>query len=251
MNDQPRPLLEHLEELRTRLFWLIGAWAACSLVCGYWARDVFELLMKPAVGAIMARGHTLIAIAPPELFFTYVKSAILGGFLLSLPVTLYQIWAFVAPGLYDSEKRLALPFVVGTTLLFFGGCSFGYFVAFPYVFEYFLSLEADYVTTAWTTREIFSFMSRLYIAFGTAFELPIAIFFFSLAGIVTPEVLSKGRKYAIVSMFAASAILTPPDVVSQIMLAFPLIVLYEAGILISRLVVRRRKAATSPSPPAP
>ena len=136
-----------------------------------------------------------------------------------------------------------MPFVAAATLLFFGGCGFGYTVAFPFVFEYFLSLEADYVTTAWTTANIFSFMARLYIAFGVSFQLPIAMFFLSIAGIVTPAGLARGRRYSIVVMFAASAILTPPDIVSQIMLAVPLIVLYEAGVWVSRLAARRAAAS--------
>ncbi len=239
MVDEPRPLLEHLDELRRRLFWLLGAWGGLSLIAGYWHKDVFELLMGPGVQALRARDYTLIVISPPELFFSYVKGAILAGFIASLPVTLYQIWSFVAPGLYQNEKRFALPFVVASTLLFFLGCAFGYTLAFPFVFEYFLSLEADYVTTSWTTKEIFGFTSRLYLVFGLAFQLPVAIFFFSLAGLVTPAGLAAGRKYAIVIIFVASAILTPPDVVSQIVLALPMIVLYESGIWLARLVVKR------------
>lgn len=246
MDDTPRPLIDHLGELRRRLFWILGAWAMGAAIAGFWVKDVFELLMGPAVRPVRARGHHLIAIAPPELFFTYVKSALLAGFIAAVPITLYQLWAFVSPGLYRNERRFALPFVVATSTLFFGGCAFGYFVAFPYVFEYFLSLEADYVTTSWTTNTLFSFMSRLYLAFGIAFQLPVAMFFLSLAGIVQPEALARGRKYAIVVMFAASAVLTPPDVVSQVMLAVPLTALYESGIWISRVVIRRRSQPTTP-----
>ncbi len=240
MDDAPRPITEHLAELRRRLFWMLGCWALAAGIAGYWARDVFEVLMAPAVDAVRAKGHTLIAVAPPELFFTYVKSALLAGFLVSLPVTLYQVWAFVAPGLYPGERRLAAPFVLSTTLLFLAGCAFGYFVAFPYVFEYFLSLEADYVVTSWTTQAVFAFLSRLYMAFGLAFQLPIALLFLTAAGIVSPDRLARGRKYAVVIMFAAAAILTPPDVVSQVMLAVPLLILYESGIWISRLAAGRR-----------
>ena len=239
MDDSPRPLTEHLEELRTRLFWTLGTWALFALVAGYWAKDVFELLMYPAISALRAKGHTLIAIAPPELFFTYVKSAILAGFGASLPMTLYQTWAFIGPGLYASERRFALPFVLSATILFLIGCTFGVFVAFPFVFDYFLSLEADYVVTSWTTQALFSFMSRLYLSFGIAFQLPIAIFFLALAGVVKPDALARGRKYAVVSMFAAAAILTPPDIVSQVTLALPLMLLYESGIWLARTVVKR------------
>jgi sec-independent protein translocase protein TatC len=242
MDDTPRPLTEHLAELRRRLFWGIGCWLGCAAIAGYWAKDVYRILMRPAVDSALEKGHTLISINPPEIFFTYVKSALLAGFLASIPMILYQLWAFVAPGLYSQERRFALPFVVSTTLLFAAGASFGYFVAFPFVFDYFLSLEAEYVTTSWSMQNTFAFMWRLYLAFGVAFELPVAIFFLSLAGIVSPRRLARGRIYAIPIMFAAGAILTPPDVVSQIMLAVPLIVLYELGVGISFLVARRRRA---------
>ena len=240
MDDTPRPLTEHLEELRRRLFWIFGTWALFAAIAGYWAKAVFVLLTRPAVQALDARGYSLIVISPPELFFTYVKTALLVGFIVSIPMTLYQAWAFVAPGLYRSERRFALPFAISTTLLFACGASFGYFAAFPFVFEYFLSLESEMIQTSWSVQMVFAFISRLYLAFGIAFQLPVVIFFLSAAGITTPEGLARSRKYAIVIMFAASAILTPPDVVSQIMLAVPLLLLYESGILISRIVSRRR-----------
>jgi len=245
MDDTPRPLTDHLTELRRRLFWGIGTWLAFAGIAGYWAKDVYRILMGPAVDAALAKGHTLISVNPPEIFFTYVKSALLAGFLVSVPMILYQLWAFIAPGLYSKEKRFALPFVLSTTLLFAAGASFGYFVAFPFVFEYFLSLEAEYVTTSWSMQNTFAFMWRLYIAFGVAFELPVAIFFLSLAGIVSPRRLARGRIYAIPIMFVVGAILTPPDVVSQIMLAIPMIVLYEVGVGVSFLVARRRERAST------
>lgn len=240
MDDTPRPLTTHLEELRSRLFWMLGTWAVCAAAAGYRVKDVFELIVKPAVAPVVAKGQHLIAIAPPELFFTYVKSALLAGFIVSIPMTLYQSWAFIAPGLYSKERRFVLPFVLSSTVLFLAGCSFGYFIAFPFIFEYFLSLEADYIETSWTTHTVFSFMSRLYLSFGLAFQLPILMFFLALSGLVHPSRMARGRKYAVVSMFAASAVLTPPDIVSQVMLAIPLCLLYEAGIWISRVFLRRR-----------
>jgi sec-independent protein translocase protein TatC len=248
MDDQPRPLTDHLAELRRRLFWIVGVWLVAALVAGYWARDVFELLMLPAVAAVREKGHTLVAIAPAELFFTYVKSALLAGFVVSLPVALYHIWAFISPGLYANERRFALPFVLSTTILFACGCAFGYFVAFPTVFNWFLSLEADYVTTSWTTQAVFSFVARLYLVFGSGFELPVVIVFLALAGIVTPATLARSRRYAILAMFVAAALLTPADPASQIMLAVPLCLLYEAGIWAARILVRRsRDPAAEPS----
>lgn len=249
MDDRPRPLTEHLGELRRRLFWVLGAWLLAAVVAGFWARDVFELLMLPAIDAVREKGHTLVAIAPAELFFTYVKSALLAGFVVALPVALYHAWAFVSPGLYANERRFALPFVLATSLLFGVGCAFGYFVAFPTVFEWFLSLEADYVKTSWTTQAVFSFVARLYLVFGTGFELPVVIVFLALAGVVTPDALAKSRRYAILVMFIAAAILTPADPASQILLAVPLCVLYEIGIWTARLLVRRRgESIAAPSP---
>ena len=247
MDDTPRPLTAHLQELRQRLFWVLGVWALCAAISGLFVRDLFELLMGPAVNALRERDYELIAINPPEIFFAYVKTALLVGFLVSIPVTLYQIWGFVGPALYTSEKRFAIPFVLATTLLFLTGATFGYFVAFPFVFEYFLSLESDIVRTSWSVQAIFAFMSRLYLAFGIAFQLPVAIFFFSLAGIVTPERLVQSRPYAVVIMFVAGAILTPPDIVSQVSLAVPLLILYESGIWISRIVIRRRNQSDESS----
>ncbi len=247
MDDQPRPLTEHLAELRRRLFWVVGVWLAAAAAAGFFAREVFELQMLPAIAAEREKGHTLLAIAPAELFFTYVKSAFLAGFMVALPVALYHAWAFVSPGLYARERRYALPFVLSATLLFGLGCAFGYTVAFPTIFEWFLSLEGDYVQTAWTTQAVFSFVSRLYLVFGTGFELPIVIVFLALAGIVSPAALARSRRYAVLAMFVVAAILTPADPASQIMLAVPLCVLYEVGIWTARLVTRRRETRTAPA----
>lgn len=243
MNDLPRPLTDHLDELRRRLFWILGTWAACFAVACFFNEKVFEILMHPAVASARRAGRTLVALAPAELFMSYIKAALLGGFLVALPMTLYQIWAFISPGLYASEKRLALPFVLSATLLFFAGNTFGYLVAFPTMFDYFLSLEADYVTTQWSTESVFAFMARLYMAFGLAFQLPIAMFFVAGARIVSVEQMARARPYAVIAMFVVGAVLTPPDVVSQTMLSIPLVCLYELGLLASRFAARRAEAA--------
>jgi sec-independent protein translocase protein TatC len=243
MDDVPRPLVEHLEELRRRLFWVLGSWAAAAAALGMFVDRVFILATLPAVRVLAEKNYTLVALAPAELFFTYLKTAILGGFVLTLPITLWQAWAFVAPGLYSHERRFALPFVFSTTLLFVAGALFGYFVAFPTMFAYFLSLESEAVRTTWSVASVFGFISQLYLAFGVAFQLPVAIFFLVIAGVVRPETFAKGRRYAIVAMFVVGAILTPPDAVSQIMLSVPLVLLYEAGLLAGRLALRRRSSA--------
>lgn len=239
MNDEPRPILEHLGELRTRLFWVIGGWALASLGASFWPKELFEILMAPAIDAVRASGHTLIAVAPSELFMTYLKTILLTGFVVSMPVTLWQLWAFVAPGLYENEKRMALPFVFSTTLLFIVGCAFSYFFALPLIFGYFVSLEADYVHTSWTTAAVFSSVSSMYLAFGFSFELPIVLVALALAGVVTPAWLASNRKYAILISFVVAAVLTPPDATSQIMLAVPLCLLYELSIWVSRALIRK------------
>lgn len=246
MTDEPRPILEHLAELRRRLFWIIGAWAITSLAASFWPRELFEILMAPAIDAVRASGHTLIAVAPSELFMTYLKTILLTGFVLSMPITLWQLWAFVAPGLYASERRLALPFVFSTSSLFGIGCAFSYFFALPIIFRYFVSLEADYVHTSWTTQAVFSSVASMYLAFGVSFQLPIVLIALALAGVVTPKQLASNRKYAILVAFVAAAILTPPDATSQIMLAVPLCLLYEMSIWVSRLLVRKPKAQLLP-----
>ncbi len=246
MSDEPRPILEHLGELRRRLFWVIGAWAIASFGASFWPKELFEILMAPAIDAVRASGHTLIAVAPSELFMTYLKTILLTGFVLAMPVTLWQIWAFVAPGLYENEKRLAFPFVLSTTLLFVVGCAFSYYFALPLIFGYFVSLEADYVHTSWTTEAVFSSVSTMYMAFGFSFELPIVLVALALAGVVTPQWLASNRKYAILAAFIVGAILTPPDATSQVMLSIPLCLLYELSIWVSRLLVRKPGASLLP-----
>jgi sec-independent protein translocase protein TatC len=251
MDDTPRPILEHLEELRRRLFYVIGGWALAAGIASFFPKELFELLMAPAIDAVRASGHTLIAVAPSELFMTYLKTILLTGFMASMPITLWQFWAFVAPGLYENERRLALPFVLSTTALFLIGCAFSYFFALPLIFGFFVSLEADYVATMWTTKEVFSSVSMMYLAFGVAFELPIVLVALALAGVVTPAWLAANRKWAILIAFIVGAILTPPDATSQILLSVPLCLLYELSIWVSRLLVRKPAPTLLPAPTDP
>ena len=240
MSDEPRPILEHLAELRRRLFWVIGAWGLVCIAASFWPRELFAILMAPAIDAVRASGHTLIAVAPSELFMTYLKTILLTGFVVAMPVTLWQLWAFVAPGLYENERRLALPFVLATSLLFMVGCAFSYFFALPLIFGYFVSLEADYVHTSWTTQAVFSSVSSMYLAFGVSFEVPIVLVALALAGVVTPQWLAANRKYAILVAFIVGAVLTPsPDATSMMLLALPLCLLYELSVWISRALVRK------------
>lgn len=241
MDDTPLPLTAHLAELRSRIAKLLAAWALGSAVCWSFSEEIFAVLLAPATAALGPEG-TLQAIAPTEIFFTYLKCAILGGFVLALPVVFWQIWAFVAPGLYPGEKRVAVPFVISSTLLFIGGGAFGYLVVFPIIYEFFAAFSSDFVQAAWTMREVFGLTTRLLLAFGVGFELPVVTFFLAATGIMTPRQLFRGFKYAVLLAFVAAAILTPPDPVSQTLLAVPLVGLYLLGVGVAFVFAPRPKA---------
>jgi sec-independent protein translocase protein TatC len=243
--DETRlPLIEHLAELRRRISWILLAWLAGAVVSWQFHTEIFGALLRPAIVALAPDGGTLQAIAPTEIFFTYLKCALLAGFVGTLPIFFWQVWAFVSPGLYASEKRLVLPFVLASTLLFLAGAAFGYFVVFPVMFQFFTGFEAEYVRSAWTMREVFAFTTRMFLAFGVAFELPIVVLFLSLAGILSAGQLLRGTPYAVLAIFVAAAILTPsPDWVSQVLLGVPMVILYLIGVGVAWLFGRRKQAA--------
>ncbi len=244
MDESRLPLVEHLAELRRRIAWILVAWLLGSILSWQLRTEIFGALLRPAIEALAPDGGTLQAIAPTEIFFTYLKCALLAGFVLTLPVFFWQTWAFVSPGLYAREKKLVVPFVLASTLLFLAGAGFGYFVVFPVMFQFFTGFEAEYVRSAWTMREVFGFTTRMFLAFGVAFELPIAVFFLSLAGILSAGQLLRGTPYAILAIFVAAAILTPsPDWVSQVLLGVPMVGLYLLGVGVAWLFSDRKKAA--------
>jgi sec-independent protein translocase protein TatC len=239
VDERRLPLTEHLAELRSRIFRILIAWVIGSALAWNFSESIFSLLLEPAVAALGDRA--LQAIAPTEIFFTYLKSAVLAGFVLALPVIFWQIWAFVSPGLYDTEKTAIVPFVLVSTLLFAAGATFGYLVVFPLMFQFLTGFDSDFVRSAWTMREVFALTTRLFLAFGVAFELPVLVFFLSLAGIVDARTLLRGTPYAVLAVFVAAAILTPPDWVSQVFLALPMVVLYLLGVGVAFLFGGARK----------
>ncbi|MEE9606574.1 MAG: twin-arginine translocase subunit TatC [Myxococcota bacterium] len=245
MDDTRLPLTDHLAELRSRLFRLLIAWALGSAAAWSFREPIFAFLLEPALAALGSEGRALQAIAPTEIFFTYLKCAMLAGFFLALPVIFWQLWAFVSPGLYPREKTTILPFVLASTLLFTVGAIFGYAAVFPLVFQFFTGFDSEFVQSAWTMREVFALTTRLFLAFGVAFELPVLVFFLSLAGIVEAPTLLRGTPYAILGVFVLAAILTPPDWVSQVLLAIPMVVLYLLGVGVAYLFggSRKRKAS--------
>jgi sec-independent protein translocase protein TatC len=188
----------------------------------------------------MQPGDSLIFTGLPEAFFTYLKVAFLAGLMLAAPVIIYEFWIFVAPGLYDKEKRLMLPIVFLSTFFFIGGALFGYFLVFPWGFKFFLGFASDTIRPMPSMKEYLGFSAKLLLAFGLVFELPLVITFLARLGVVSVDFLKKNRKYAILLFFVVAAILTPPDVVTQIMMALPLIILYEISIIGARIFGRKK-----------
>ncbi len=230
LDNERLPLTHHLSELRARIMRILVAWIVCAVIAWNYSELIFGYLLEPAVSALSEGERTLQAIAPTEIFFTYLKCAALAGFVVALPVIFWQIWAFVAPGLYVSERKAIVPFVVTSSLLFGGGATFGYAMVFPLMFDFFTQFDSEFVESAWTMREAFNLTTRLFLAFGIAFELPVLVFFLSITGIVDAHTLLKKTPYAVLGVFVAAAILTPPDWVSQVFLAIPMIVLYLVGV---------------------
>jgi len=233
------PFLEHLEELRKRLI-------VCAIAIGigfcitYGFKEIlFEILTQPLI-EVMETGEKLIFTGIAEAFFTYLKVAFLAGIMLAAPVILYEFWMFVAPGLYGHEKHVMLPIVFLSSFFFIGGALFGYFVVFPVGFKFFLGFASETIRPLPSMREYLSFSATMLLAFGAAFELPLILVFLVRLGIITIDFLKKNRKYAILLIFIAAAILTPPDVVSQIMMAIPLMILYELSIIGAKIFGKKK-----------
>jgi sec-independent protein translocase protein TatC len=235
MDEQEKiPFTEHLEELRKRLIVCFIA-VGVGFVLSYGFKEkLFQILTRPLI-RVMQTGDKLIFTGLPEAFFTYLKVAFLSGIILAAPVIFYEFWMFVAPGLYDKEKRLMVPVVVLSTVFFVGGAFFGYFIVFPFGFKFFLGFASETIRPLPSMREYLGFASKLLLAFGIVFELPLIITFLAKLGMVSVSFLKKNRKYAILLFFVGAAILTPPDVVTQIMMALPLILLYEISIIGARI----------------
>jgi sec-independent protein translocase protein TatC len=249
VDDKKLPLTDHLAELRTRLIRSFLAWAVGTVLAWSWKEQIFALLLRPAVDALGPAGAKLQAIAPTEIFFTYLECALLAGFLLALPVILWQVWAFVAPGLYPSERNMVLPFVLITTVLFVGGAAFGHTAVFPLMFKFFTTFDSDFVQSAWSMGEVFSLTTHMFLAFGVAFELPVVVFFLALAGIVDAPRLLRGTPYAVLIIFIVAAILTPtPDWVSQLLLGVPMVGLYLLGVGVAFAFTGARKTAPAAKP---
>ncbi len=233
-------LTEHLAELRTRLIRSIAAVAVGFCISYAFIEPIFAMLSRP-LEKVLPPGTSLIFTSYPEAFFTYLKLALVCGIFIASPFILYEIWAFVAPGLYEHEKKWALPFVVFSSIFFVGGALFGYIVVFPAAFNFLAGYAGQDLKLLPSVSEYFSLTIKLLLGFGAAFELPIFMVFMALIGLIDARMLRKNRKYALLIIFILAAVLTPtPDVVNQCLLAAPLLILYEISIFLVALIGKRR-----------
>jgi sec-independent protein translocase protein TatC len=245
IDDSKAPLLDHLVELRTRLLWCVAALAAAFFACLYFARPIFAILVQPLLAAGQGK---IIYTDIFEAFFVEIKVAFFAAIMVGFPVFATQIYKFVAPGLYAKEKRAFLPFLVMTPVLFGGGAAMAYFVAMPVALRFLLGYSGD---VGGVTQEALpgvgnylNFVTKFLFGFGVAFLLPVVLMLLERAGIVTRAQLVSGRRYAVVGAFALAAVLTPPDIISQVLLAVPLCLLYELALIAIWFTEKRRKRET-------
>jgi sec-independent protein translocase protein TatC len=224
--------ISHLIELRTRLVRAIAAVLVIFLCVAYWTKDIYSFMARPLL-AVLPAGASMIATDVTTTFFVPVKVSMLVAFMIALPYVLYQMWAFVAPGLYQHEKRLVVPLLFSSTLLFFVGMAFAYFIVFPMAFKFFADFTPVGVTMATDIDKYFNFVLTMFIVFGIAFEVPVVEVLLVKIKVVTVAQLKDIRRYVIVAIFVVAAVVTPPDVFSQLALAIPLCFLYELGILLA------------------
>ena len=236
--DQTQPLVEHLLELRRRLVYAAMGVALCFIAIVPFAQQLYAFVAQPLM-SVLPENTSMIATDVVAPFFVPIKVAMMAAFLVTLPNTLYQIWAFVAPALYQNEKRLIAPLILSSVTLFFSGMAFCYFLVFPVMFKFFAGVTPLGVSMATDIDKYLSFILTLFLAFGITFEVPVAVILLNRMGVVPLETLQAARPYIIVISIILAAIFTPPDILSQILLAIPMIVLYELGVLVCRMSGKR------------
>lgn len=238
--DQEMSLIQHLVELRTRI--LRSVLCIVVLFCGlfYFANDIYTFVSEP-LERFLPENSTMIATEVASPFITPFKLTFFVALFLAMPYVLYQIWSFISPALYHRERRLAMPILFSSILLFYAGMAFAYFVVFPLIFSFFTSVGPANVTVMTDISSYLDFVLKLFFAFGLAFEIPIVAVILIVAGVVTPDSLAHKRPYIIVGCFVVGMLLTPPDVLSQTLLAVPMWLLFEAGLLFGRLLTRPQK----------
>ncbi|MFT5224288.1 MAG: sec-independent protein translocase protein TatC [Polaribacter sp.] len=232
-------LMSHLVELRDRVMRMVIAILAIFLCLFYWANDIYTYLAVPLTSH-MPEGSTMIAIDVASPFLTPFKLVLMLSIFLAMPVILYQFWAFVAPGLYKTEKRIAGPLLISSILLFYAGIAFAYYVVFPLVFGFFTSVGPEMISISTDIGRYLDFVLSLFFGFGLAFEVPIATIILVAVGITTPKKLGQMRPYVIVGAFVIGMLLTPPDIISQVLLAVPMWILFEAGLIAATIMFKDR-----------
>lgn len=247
--DQPdngkMPLTAHLEELRSRMTRILIAVGVGFCVCYAVKEELFRIITKPLT-SVLPPSSFMIYTNLPEAFFIYMKIAFFASLFLTAPYTLYQIWKFISPGLFVREKRYVIPFVLTSSLLFVAGILFGYFIVLPPAFAFFMTFSSDILKPMISFKEYISLMLKFLLAFGVVFEIPVFIFFLAKIGVVNAKMLSRHRRYAVLVIFIVAAVLTPtPDVITQTLMALPMMVLYEVGIVVAKFAQKKKSAATS------
>jgi len=241
IDDRKYTLFEHLSELRSRLLRALIAIALTTGVTFFFVDEIFHFLVRPIL-PYLPEPKKLIVISPLEQVIAYLKIAVMGGIFAASPIILYQVWRFVAPGLYPNEKKMVLPFVFLGTIFFLGGAAFAFWVFLPITFHFLIGVLPGDVIPQFTVERYYSLVTQFLVAFGLVFELPLILSLLSLAGVVTTKVLKRFRKYAIIGAFVVSAIITPTvDPYTQTLMAMPLILFYEIGILFAWFTERRRQ----------
>jgi sec-independent protein translocase protein TatC len=245
IDETQAPLLDHLIELRTRLMRCIFALAVAFAICFYFADQIFSFLVRPLTAAFPEGEGKLIYTKLYEAFFVEIKVALFAAFFVSFPIIANQLWAFVAPGLYAKEKRAFLPFLIATPILFTGGAALAYFVVMPMAFTWFISFQGErggmQLEALPGTGDYLSLVMQFILAFGISFLLPVLLMLLNRAGIVSRDQLARARRYLVVGVFVVAAVITPPDVVSQLLLAGPLLLLFEGTLVLMRFSEKRRE----------
>jgi sec-independent protein translocase protein TatC len=236
--DKEQPFIAHLMEMRDRLLRIVLAVVIILAILFPFANDIYEFIARPLMEKLPGE---MIATGTITPFLTPLKLSLISSIFLAMPYILYQFWAFIAPGLYQHERKMVMPLVVSSTLLFYLGMAFAFYVVFPLVFAFIVSTAPDGVTVMTDMADYLDFVLTLFFAFGVAFEIPIATIILLWTGVTTRESLAKGRPYIIVGAFVIGMLLTPPDVISQVLLALPMWVLFEAGLIASRFFIRKRE----------
>jgi sec-independent protein translocase protein TatC len=235
------PFVSHLIELRNRLLIAVGAVLVLFICLVPFASELYEWFAKPLISNL-PQGGSMISTEPHGPFFIPFKFAFATAFALAVPVVLYQVWAFIAPGLYKSEKSIAMPLVISSTLLFYLGIFFAYYVVFPIIFKFFIGMAPEGVAVMTDISSYMSFALKLFFAFGVAFEVPVATVLLARMGVVSTKAMAEQRPYIILGAFVLGMLMTPPDIFSQIMLAVPVCLLFELGLFLARRLEKRDKA---------